>query len=56
MPHDGQLVVLRMMESIRKDVRYAIGWYNGPQGDWVITAQPKTDAGLEVISWAALPD
>ena len=25
MPHDGQLVVLRMMESIRKDVHHAIG-------------------------------
>ncbi len=56
MPHDGQLVVLRMMESIRKDVHCAIGWYSGPQRDWVITAHPKTDTGLEVIAWVALPD
>jgi hypothetical protein len=31
MPHDGQLVVLRMVEAgERGDIRYAIGWYDGP--------------------------
>jgi len=35
---------------------YAIGWYRGEERDWVITAQPKTDAGLEVIAWVALPE
>jgi hypothetical protein len=56
MPHDGQLVALRMMESIHKDVHYAIGWYSEEQHNWVITAHPKTDAYLEVIAWVALPD
>ena len=55
-PHDGQLVALRMMESIHKDVHYAIGWYSEEQHNWVITAHPKTDAYLEVIAWVALPD
>jgi len=50
MPHDGQLVALRMMESIHKDVHYAIGWYSEEQHNWVITAHPKTDAYLEVIA------
>jgi hypothetical protein len=53
---DGQPVVLRMMESMRKNVHYAIEYYSGQQRKWVITADPKTDAGLEVIAWVALPD
>ena len=56
MPHDGQPVILSMMESMRKNVRYAIGYYSGQQRKWVITADPKTDAGLEVIAWVAFPD
>jgi hypothetical protein len=56
MPNDSQLVALRMMESIHKDVHYAIGWYSEEQCNWVITAHPKTDAYLEVIAWVALPD
>ncbi len=56
MPHDGQLVVLRMMESIYKEVHHAIERYRGEQRDWVITAHAKMDAGLDVIARFALPD
>jgi len=45
MPHDGQLVVLIMMESKRKDVHHAIERYSGEQRDWVITAHPKWTPG-----------
>jgi hypothetical protein len=41
MPHDGQLVVLRMMESIYKEVHHAIERYRGEQRDWGVNSAPK---------------
>ena len=59
MPHDGQLVVLRMAEtSERRDIHYGIGWYDGPTMEntgWVITSSPQTKVELEVIAWFEVP-
>jgi hypothetical protein len=59
MPHDGQLVIVRVAESISKNVLYGVGWYDGTtmgNTGLVLTARPKTDAGFEVIAWCPLPE
>jgi hypothetical protein len=53
-PFDGQLVALKLTDA-DGNVAYGIGWWDGRQKQWVITAQPNGEA-TNVHSWCALPN